>query len=336
MEIVRAATREEGMRKMRDMDLTAMLVIPKGFGQAILDGKRTELELLKNPAQRFMPVVAQQGLEVAALYASIAERLIAADREKLVPLLEGKGWENAAGVGITLTALYGRVRAADDLLLPPIIEVKASKEGAAEGNGFDFIGWMYPGILMMGVLFVGSQQMSDLIRERDAGTLRRLGAAPLTPWQILIAKILSVTVIAIITEVILILAGIVGFGVRWGSPAPLALVVLLIALAVTGFSALLWSLVRTERQGDAYGGIVIMVMSMLGGAFVPPQVLPQFVRPFSSFTINHWGNEALRTLTAGGGWREVAPYMAALAGLGIVFTTLGAARMAWRQAKGTL
>jgi ABC-2 type transport system permease protein len=336
LSIVRASGREEGMRGLREEDASALLVLPAGFSDAVLEGRTAELELIKNPSHSVMPLVAQQGAEIMAFYVSTALRLLGDDRARVKALFEGEGWDDAEGIARIVTTARSRVKAADELLLPPIIEVKKVARTSEGGGGFDWIAWMYPGMVVMGLLFAGLHQMRDLLREREAGTLRRLLASPVAPGQVLLAKALSVAVVVAAALAILLGTGSAAFGIGWGPPALLAAASALLVLAVTGFSALVFSLVRTERQGDAFGGILVMVMSLLGGSFVPPQVLPDALRRASAFTVSHWGHEALRALSYGGGWDRIAPNLAVLAAMGIAFTALGTAILRRRHLRGSL
>jgi ABC-2 type transport system permease protein len=331
-------SREEGLRLLRTEEYNALLVLPKGFSEDLLEDRRTEIEIVKNPAQRFMPVIAEQGAEVVSLYLSAGRRFIGDDAQRLLSLFEGNGWDDAAGIAAMITAAYLRVRAADSLLFPPIIEAKTSeaKSSASGQGGFDFMGWMYPGMVVMGLLFVGTTQMGDLLRERTGGTLKRQLAAPVSPLQVLLSKVVGTAAVLSISAAVFLGIGTLAFGIRWGRPLPFITTVILLVLACTGFSALLFALVRTERQGDAFGGILIMVMSLLGGAFVPEQVMPPALRSLSLFTVNRWGHAALRELTAGRGWEAIGGYLAVLAAMGAVFTLAGAALLRRRHLRGAL
>ena len=338
IEIKRAASRDEGLAFMHDGEFAATLVIPSGFSDALLGGNRTQLELVKNPAQNIMPVVAQQGGEVVALYLSVAGRLLGDEAPRIRELLDGGGWGDSAGLAAMLSTLYSRVNASRDLLFPPIIEVRETQKRKTEdaAGGINWMAWMYPGILVMGLLFTGVTQMRDLLYERTAGTLKRQLAAPLGAAQVLLAKVLSVALVVAVAHVSLLAVGWAAFGVEWGAIGPLAAVSALLVLAVTGFAALIFAVVRTERQGDAFGGILTMLMSMMGGAFIPVQALPEWLRDLSRFTVNHWGNEALRALSSGGGWAEVRTYMMALALLGTISTGLGVLLLRTRHMRGAL
>jgi len=327
--------REEGLRRLREEEFAALLVLPQGFSKALLEGRQVELELLKNPAQSVMPIVAQQITEVLSLYLSIGSRVVGGDGERIRLLFEGEGWADAAGIAALVTSLSDRVINLRRLLLPPLIEVEKTSAGK-EAGGFNLIAWLFPGMVMMGLLFTSVSQMGDLLRESQNGTLRRQLTAPLGAGQVVMAKVLSVALLGAIAFCLLVAAGRFGFGVHWGDPAPLAAAGALVVLAATGFAALLFSLVRTERQGDALGGILTMLMSLLGGTFFPIEALPGWLQDLSKLTLSRWGHGALRILANGEGWRAVSGHLAVLAGIALVSTTLGVAFLRRRHLRGAL
>ena len=56
-EVVRVekAERDDGRRRINKGDASALLVIPKNFTTALLEGKPAHLQLVRNPAQRILP-----------------------------------------------------------------------------------------------------------------------------------------------------------------------------------------------------------------------------------------------------------------------------------------
>ncbi len=338
---LRAETPESGLELMRAKGHHAMLVIPTGFMDAVLEGRTVELPLVKNPAKRVMPVVAQQGMEIVALFGSIGARLLPdGGAARLQKLFEGEGWEDSIGIAALVADTYVRVRRAGGLLFPPIIEVDQVKERPAaekdEADGFNFIAWMYPGMIVMALLFVALNQMKDLLAEQEAGTLRRLLAGPVTVMPFLVSKVLSVGIAVGASLAILIVMGSLFFGVGWGALLPLAAVSLSLTLAATGFAALVYSVARTQGQGDTFGTIVVILMSLLGGAFLPPQIMPEFVRGASKLTLNYWGNESFRVLTSGGGWPELAAHLPILAAMAVISTALGTVLLRHRHLRGAV
>jgi ABC-type Na+ efflux pump permease subunit len=94
------------------------------------------------------------------------------------------------------------------------------------------------------------------VSERRQGTLRRLQAAPLTRSQILLGKLLPCFLLSVLQGVLLLVAGKLVFGMRWG-PESWSLgwqvlwllpVVLTTSLAAMGMALLVASLAKTEIQ----------------------------------------------------------------------------------------
>ncbi len=339
LEIVAVATREEGMQRMREDQYPALLVIPEGFTKGLLRGEKVQIELVKNPSQGFSPVAAQQAAEVLALYLSVGARVLDDFGPQLESLLDGeeRSWSDSVALAALATAVYARIKSGDNLIFPPLIEVSEPEaESAGERlGGFNFLSWMYPGMIVMGLMFVGIYQMKDLLREREAGTLKRQLASPIGAGALMAAKIISVAVVVMISAVVMMVMGSAAFRMTWGPPGRMLLAVLLSSFAVTGFSALIYAIVRTERQGDALGGIITMVMSLLGGAFAPSQIMPPAMQKVSVLSLNYWANGALRSLSSQGG-RDIGVYLVVLAVIGALCTTLGVAILARRHFRGAV
>lgn len=336
-----AKSPEEGLALMRDENRHAMLVIPEGFTNDVLEGRPVALKLVKNPSARIMPIIAQQGLEVVGLYGSVAAHFLPeGGAERVRGLLDGKGWDDAAGVAALLADVYTRVTRSEDILFPPIIKVDEVDETAQESkegtHSFDFLSWMYPGLIVMALLFVSLNQMKDLLSEQEAGTLRRQLAGPVTASRVLIAKVLSTAVAVAVSLALLLGIGSLFFGMHWSHPVPLAVASIALVFAATGFGALVYSIARTQGQGDTIGTIVVMLMSLIGGAFIPPSVLPGGLEIVSRLTFNYWGNETLRALAAGGSWPELGAHLPALAAMAVVFTLAGTFLLKQRHLRGAL
>jgi ABC-2 type transport system permease protein len=157
--------------------------------------------------------------------------------------------------------------------------------------------------------------------------------------QILVSKILSTAALVGIALAIFLITGWLAFGITWGALLPMTVTSAVLALAVTGFSAMIFAAARTQRQGDAFGGIIIMLMSLIGGAFVPVELLPDWLKTVAQGTLNYWATEALRALASGVGFRAGGDLNSALAGLALVgaaFTLVGAFVMHRRHVRGAV
>jgi len=126
-------------------------------------------------------------------------------------------------------------------------------------------------------------------------------------------------------------------GVSWGPPAAATILVLATAVAASGTLLLIMSLVGSERQGDALTTIVIIGWSMLGGAFIPLDQMPSFVKPLSASTLVYWSTDGFNTLILGGGQLgDILLNLAVLFGAGSVFLVAGAVILGRKIRKGVV
>jgi ABC-type multidrug transport system permease subunit len=142
------------------------------------------------------------------------------------------------------------------------------------------------------------------VTERRQGTLKRLRAAPLAGWQVLLGKLLPCFVLSVGQGVFLLLAGRLLFGLRWGPPswpwwqqaAWLLPVVLATSLAAMGLALLVAALARTEIQVAIYGALPVLVLSLVGGCVLPRELMPEQTQALALLTPQGWALEAYREL----------------------------------------
>ncbi len=109
------------------------------------------------------------------------------------------------------------------------------------------------------------------------------------------------------------------------------------AVMASGVLLLITSFVSSERQGDTLTTIVIMVSSMLGGAFFPISQMPTFLRPISASTPVFWSVDGFTKLTiGGGGFADIAINLAVLIGVGGLCMAIGSLLLQRKLERGVV
>ncbi len=142
------------------------------------------------------------------------------------------------------------------------------------------------------------------VSERRRGTLKRLRAAPVTRSQVLLGKFLPCLAVAVAQGVVLLIAGKLVFGMRWGPDSwPVAKqlawllpVVLTTAFAAMGLSLFVAALVRTEMQVAIYGSVLVMALGLVSGCLWPREQMPEGARTASLVTPHAWALDAYKQL----------------------------------------
>ena len=79
-----AVDRQNGMERMGKGEATALLIIPQGFGQAVLEEKPISLELLTNPSQSVLPGIVEEMLSMLVDATFYLHRLVGNDVRAII------------------------------------------------------------------------------------------------------------------------------------------------------------------------------------------------------------------------------------------------------------
>ncbi len=168
---------------------------------------------------------------------------------------------------------------------------------------------------------------------RESGALRRLRLTPLRPWTYLAADLTVNFVIGFVGMVAALGVGWLAFGVTM--TGSLIAVLLAAALGLAAFLALGYALAGIYPSSGAATGIgnVLMIVLMLSsGAFIPVATLPEGVQRIMNFSpIRHFA-DLIQGLWNGEAWSALLLPTAILAGMVLVFGALGTLLFRWETA----
>lgn len=142
--------------------------------------------------------------------------------------------------------------------------------GAPEGTSA--LAFLFPGTVLLVVLFTAIFATISLIEDRQSGFLQSVRVAPIAPWTLVLGNVMGGTTLAVGQGVLLLLlAPVAQVQLGWTSivmtVATLALVAF--ALGALGF-AIAWRVDSTAGY-HAVMNLVLMPMWMLSGALFPLQ-----------------------------------------------------------------
>src|SRR5216683_5218145 len=169
---------------------------------------------------------------------------------------------------------------------------------AGEGQGQqNYLGYFYPGALIMIVLFTSLFDMMSLIEDRKEGFLLSVMVAPVPRSAIVLGKVLGGTTLAAMQGMIfLIFAPFVGVHFNPLQVLLTAVVVFLVSFALTALGfAIAWPMDSTQ----AFHGIInlfLIPLWLLSGALFPLAGASGWIRVLMQLNPLTYGVEALRAL----------------------------------------
>ncbi len=142
-------------------------------------------------------------------------------------------------------------------------------EGQASNEQLDPKGSLVAGQAGLFLMFTVSFGVLGLLAEREFGTLARLRSMPMNPVLVVLSKMLSSFVLGVVATSLLLTTGGLLFGVDFGSPLPIAALIVCAVIATTSLTFIVVRLAKTTEQATIIQTILAMVLGIAGGAFFP-------------------------------------------------------------------
>ena len=313
------------------------VIIPPNFTSAILEAEsEATVEIYQDPTLTLGPgivkgVVRQlvDGLSGSKIATAVVSEQLAA-----------RGIEADAAVLGAIAMRYGNwsteLGKSQQEGVDPFLDIEplASEEEGMSGI-VSMIGLMMAAMMVFYVFFTGAATAQSILQEEEAGTLPRLFTTPTPQSSILGGKFVYTFLTLIVQVVVLVIASSLIFGIEWGEPLPVALVILGLVVLASSFGIFVNSLLKDTRQAGIVFGGVMTVLGMVGMVGVFTAGVPGASNPMktaSLFVPQGWGVRGWELLLQGGGVADVALTVAVMLAAGAAFFAIGLVRFRKRYA----
>jgi ABC-2 type transport system permease protein len=188
-----------------------------------------------------------------------------------------------------------------------------SRVGALRGGADSYVQFLTPGIICMNAFFGGSWAGMAMISDLDRHVIDRFLAAPTSRFAIILSRVTSSGITAILQALLLLLLGL-ALGVRVHGGALGWLVAFaasaLLATTFAGLSHGIALLVRKEASMIAAANFVGLPLMFISAILIPPSQMPHWIAQLSRFNPVNWGVQAARNaIGAGGNWGATGGYL---------------------------
>lgn len=224
-------------------------------------------------------------------------------------------------IGIELLQFFrDRESAIFNFMLPMILLIIFGSVFANQEIGFEdvtFSQYFLAGMIASGILYTSFQNLAIAIpMERDDSTLKRLAGLPMPKASYFIGKAGMVFVAYVAQVVILLIVGILFFGIdlpsggnKWFTFAWVSI----LGLASCTLLGIAFSVVPKQGKGaSAIVAPIVLVLQFTSGVFFVFTELPSWMQTFASFFPLRWLTQAMRfvflpdgaqVIEAGGEWQ---------------------------------
>lgn len=161
-----------------------------------------------------------------------------------------------------------------------------------------------PAWAIFGMFFIVIPICGHLIRERDEGSAMRIELIPNARRYVSIGKILFYTFICTIQFIVMFCIGLwilpligldsLQLGLNTWVLIPIALS---IAIAATSYGYFIGVIFKTTNQAMPFGAISVVILSAMGGVWVPIEVFSPLMQKLALISPLYWGLDAINHIT---------------------------------------
>lgn len=292
-------------RAVADGDVDAAIVVPEGFGDAVVSGGPIPaLTALRDPTELI-------GGEIAS---AVAERF--------------SSGVNARTLAAATSASLGAPVGPDDLADFQESVDTVVRSVAPGGGALDASAYFGASMSILFLFFTVSFAARSMIEERRTSLLPRMMAAGASPGEIAAGKVAAVSLLGLSGFLTVWAVTTVVFGASWGAALPVVVTMVLTVLAIGGLATFVCGFARTEQQADSYTSAVAFVFALLGGNFVGPGSSPEALHRLAALTPNGQALDAFTRLSVDqAGLGDITRNLAVLAVIAVIFGGIGLARI---------
>lgn len=181
--------------------------------------------------------------------------------------------------------------------------------------------------LVLFMFLTGVTSSAALIQSRRLGVSKRTLAAPVGSLQVVLGEALGFLGVSVFQGLYIVAATAVLFGVDWGDPLGVAVLLVVFACVSAATGMLFGALFRNDQQAIGVSIFAGLGLAALGGAMVPLELFGDGMRAAARAIPHSWAVDGFALLLRhGASVVDVLPHVGVLA----AFTVLLFALAAWR------
>ncbi len=325
---------------IRKGDVAVAVIFPKNFGDDstrafFRPGNKPGLTVLHDPSRNIESGMVQ-GILMQHIMQTVSKNVFSGEsgrksaREALANIdnMTGLSPDDARVLRNLLTNVddwLGRVNTNRDLgtnnaasggLAMPfeLVDEESAKPVDKVTNGYNGYAHSFGGMSMQFTLMASIEWGLAILVERQLGLWRRIRSAPLSRKTLLAGRAASSTIIAFCTLTICWIFSLFVFHVQInGSLLGFVLCNLALAIFAACMGLFIAALGRTPEATRGIAIFVILIMVMLGGAWVPSFIFPEWLQKITVLIPTRWAMDGFDGMT----WRGLG-LSAAVAPVGVL------------------
>lgn len=183
------------------------------------------------------------------------------------------------------------------------VNQRYASENRYQGLVLNSVQHNVPAWTMFAMFFILYPLAGNFIKEREEGSTLRLRLISGSQWPVITGKFSFYFLICLVQFLLMIAVGI--YVMPWlgltklvlgSNPLGILVTACSVAMAATGYGVLIGVYFRTPQQALSFGSVSVVILSAIGGVWVPVYVMPELLQDISRFSPMSWGLESFNDL----------------------------------------
>jgi hypothetical protein len=317
-----ALAEPEARKRMDAGEASALIVIPEGFGDAVLEERAVRLEVLTNPSQRILPGIVTSFLAILSEGSFYLHRVLGDEIRAMAESAARADDFDDLRVAEASVRIRRDIERVAPLLFPPAIEVATVIEEERGGEPpMSPASLYFPSVLFMALMFMAEGLADDVWRERTLGVLRRVAVGPAGAAPVLAGKLAAGWLLMLGVVTIGLWVGVLALDVPIARVLPAALWASFAGAVLLALMTAIKLVAGSQRAAGLVGNLLLFPMIMVGGSMIPFEAMPGWLAEIGRFTPNGWSMDVFKSIVRGSpevGQVAAAFFALSSAGAGLV------------------
>jgi ABC-2 type transport system permease protein len=183
------------------------------------------------------------------------------------------------------------------------VDQRYASENKYQGLVLNSVQHNVPAWTMFAMFFILYPLAGNFIKEREEGSMLRLRLISGSQWPVISGKFGFYFMICLVQFILMIAVGIYVMPLLGltkltlgSNPMGILITACSVAMAATGYGVLIAVYFRTAQQALSFGSVSVVILSAIGGVWVPIYVMPEILQTVSRFSPMSWGLESFNDL----------------------------------------
>lgn len=278
---------------MKDNEVNFLVIIPKGYSDAIISKMSYNPNATFNLTVKYDPSVSSTGLKLSLLNSVLQE------------------------------VNKGLVGAKDTIFIDTDSIVSES---------FDYIEFFIPGVIALTVMTTAVfNTIFGEMENKQKGIIRKLSTTPITRGEYILSNMVFQLFLALCSTVMILIVGYLVFGAVLHFNIFLPIILIVEAFGFTGLAMLVTRSATEASSASIAANLITFPMMFLSGSFFPVENMPEFLKTVATILPLYYVNEGLREAMIFNDMNAALPHTMVISVFAFIVFVAGIYLTTWKQ-----